>query len=73
MFVNKSNFVNTVYNNVSEPKSCDFEKETRPYPSGKVPGSYLGLTKEEQEMLLIKFVNDHPDDIYIREEKSCCG
>ena len=59
----KSKFVNTVYNNQSIPKGCDFEKEPRPYPSGHVPGSYLGLSRQEQESLLIKFLNYHPDDI----------
>ena len=45
-----------VYNNEDEPKSCDFNKETRPYPSGHVPGSYLGLSPAETKTLLMKFI-----------------
>ena len=65
-FNNKSNFnevLLNVYNNTNDPKSCDFEKEYRPYPSGHVTGSYLGLSRQEQHTLLINFVYDHPDYI----------
>ena len=57
----KSNFINQIaeqnYNNASVPTSCNFETENRPYPSGKIPGSYLGLSKQEQETLLKRFVD----------------
>ena len=46
-----------VYSNESIPKSCDFTDESRPYPSGNVPGSYLGLSPQEKETLLIRFVD----------------
>jgi len=46
-----------VYSNESKPKSCDFTDEYRAYPTGKVPGSYLGLSPQEKEMLLIRFVD----------------
>jgi hypothetical protein len=57
----KSSFNNDiaqqVYSNESTPKSCDFTDEFRPYPSGHVPGSYLGLSPQEKETLLIRFVD----------------
>jgi hypothetical protein len=46
-----------VYNNEDEPKSCDFKTETRPYPSGNLPGSYLGLSPAETNTLLMKFID----------------
>jgi len=46
-----------VYSNESIPRSCDFTNENRPYPSGKVPGSYLGLSPQERETLLKRFVD----------------
>ena len=36
-----------------------FKRNDRYYPMGKVPGSYLGLTKAEQDGLLINFINDN--------------
>jgi hypothetical protein len=33
-------------------------KDDRVYPEGKVPGSYLGLTKEEVNNLLPSFILD---------------
>lgn len=45
-----------VYNNEDEPKSCDFKTDTRPYPSGNLPGSYLGLSLAETKTLLMKFI-----------------
>ena len=53
----KSNFNEQVYSNESTPKSCDFTDQTRPYPSGNVPGSYLGLSPQEKQTLLIRFVD----------------
>ena len=65
----KSNFINQIaeenYNNQIDPPSCNFEIENRPYPSGKIPGSYLGLSKQEQETLLKRFVEYKvPSDEY---------
>ena len=61
---NKSNFqdtsliLNTQYSNEREPQSCNYsEGEDRPYPSGNVPGSYLGLTSSERKMLLMRFLD----------------
>ena len=36
--------------------SCNFNYENRVYPSGNIPGSYLGLNSSEKEMLLKKFI-----------------
>lgn len=49
--------LNTNYsNNGTSIPSCDFNNEERAYPSGNVPGSYLGLNPSEKEMLLKKFI-----------------
>lgn len=45
------------YDNQVNPPGCNLSVEDRPYPSGKVPGSYLGLSRQEKEMLLIKFLD----------------
>lgn len=44
------------YDNQVDPPACNYTLESRPYPSGKVPGSYLGLSPQEKKMLLIKFL-----------------
>jgi len=44
------------YTNQTEPTSCDFATEERVFPSGRIPGSYLGLTEQEKQTLLIKFL-----------------
>jgi hypothetical protein len=41
---------------INSPKSCDFKNEYRVYPSGKVPGIYLGLSQREKDTLFKKFV-----------------
>ena len=67
----KSSFNETVYSNESTPKSCDFTNESRPYPSGNVPGSYLGLSPQEKEMLLIRFVDyKEPNSEYTTFQES---
>jgi hypothetical protein len=50
--------VSTYTNEPSENmlKSCDFKNEYRVYPSGKVPGSYLGLSQREKDILFKRFV-----------------
>ena len=49
--------LNTNYtNNGTNIPSCDFNNEERVYPSGNIPGSYLGLNPSEKEMLLKKFI-----------------
>jgi len=49
--------LNTNYtNNGTNITSCDFNNEERVYPSGNIPGSYLGLNPSEKEMLLKKFI-----------------
>lgn len=40
------------------PQDC--KKNDRPYPQGKVPGSYLGLNKFETDGMLTKFINNAP-------------
>ena len=58
----KSGFIADIatqkYNNNAFPESCNFEKEMRIYPSGKVPASYLSLSDQERETLLKRFVDD---------------
>jgi hypothetical protein len=54
-FNKKSSFNFEVYSNQNQ--SCDLDISTRIYPSGNVPGSYLGLTPQERETLLIKFID----------------
>ena len=56
-FQDTSLILNTQYSNDKEPQSCNYSQEERPYPSGKVPGSYLGLTDSERKMLLLKFLD----------------
>ena len=61
-FVTKSKFnddiLKTNYdNNGTNVPSCNFQYETRVYPSGNVPGSYLSLSKSEKEMLLKRFID----------------
>jgi hypothetical protein len=49
--------LNTNYsNNGTSIPSCDFNYQNRVYPSGNIPGSYLGLNSSEKEMLLKKFI-----------------
>lgn len=55
----KSKFEKTyekTYDNQTNPPGCNFKYEDRPFPSGRVPGSYLGLSKQEQQNLLIQFL-----------------
>ena len=47
---------NKNYNTQKEPPSCDYNAQNRVYPSGKVPGSYLGLSNQEKENLLVRFL-----------------
>jgi hypothetical protein len=49
--------LNNQYSNEQEPQSCNYTKEDRTYPSGKVPGSYLVLTPSERKMLLMRFLD----------------
>ena len=62
-FHSKSQFtddiLNTNYtNNGTDIPSCNYTvNERRPYPSGKIPGSYLGLSPSEKEMLIVKFMD----------------
>ena len=56
-FGNIEQINNENYNSQTSPKSCDYQENYRPYPSGKVPGSYLGLSEQEKDMLLMKFLN----------------
>jgi hypothetical protein len=64
IYNSRSNFapVSTYTNEPSEnqPPSCDFKKEYRIYPSGRVPGSYLGLSERERATLFKRFV-EYPE------------
>jgi len=47
--------------NTYKPDGCNYNKENRVYPSGNVPGSYLGLSRQEKEMLLPDFIKEKND------------
>jgi len=49
-FTNISDLLNQNY------KECN--RENRVYPSGKVPGSYLGLTKAEKDNIFQSYVEN---------------
>jgi len=51
-----------VYTNDSLTPSCDFTHENRIYPSGNIPGSYLGLSNSEKNLLFTRFVEYQDDD-----------
>ena len=50
----KSGFTNFILNDNYTNKGCS--SENRVYPSGNVPGSYLGLTEAEKNGLLKDFI-----------------
>jgi hypothetical protein len=53
---NKFTELKSYSNNGTNIPSCNFNYENRVYPSGNIPGSYLGLNSSEKEMLLKKFI-----------------
>ena len=53
-FVQKSGFVADIANLNYTNQGCT--QENRVYPSGNIPGSYLGLTLAEQQGLLKDFI-----------------
>jgi len=58
-----SRFTNTgIYDisnqNYNTPNSCNFNVEYRTNPSGHLPASYLGLSQQEKDTLLLSFVNN---------------
>ena len=55
-FFNHSSFTNVRYN-CKDPLN-DSSKESRQFPSGHVPGSYLILTEAEKSELLHRFVEN---------------
>ena len=62
-FVQKSGFVgtiNSILNDNYNNQGCSMEN--RVYPSGKIPGSYLGLTQAERDNLLKLFINDNKNN-----------
>jgi hypothetical protein len=62
-FFQKSGFVsniNYILNGNYNNNGCS--RENRVYPSGKIPGSYLGLTQAERENLLKLFINDNKNN-----------
>ena len=54
VFVQKSGFVADIANINYNNQGCSMEN--RVYPSGKIPGSYLGLTEAERNGLLKDFI-----------------
>ena len=57
-YFKKSKFgdIKQIVSDVYSPASCNYNVDNRPYPSGKVPGSYLGLSEQEKQTALLKFV-----------------
>ena len=57
MTITKSGFVDDILNNNYGTIGCS--RENRVYPSGKVPGSYFGLTQAERDNLLKGFIKNN--------------
>ena len=53
----KSGFIGDILSSNYGSVGCT--KENRVYPSGKVPGSYLGLTQAERANLLKEFIDNN--------------
>ena len=53
----KSGFIGDILNTNYGSVGCS--KEDRAYPSGKVPGSYFGLTQAERDNLLKGFIDNN--------------
>lgn len=51
-------FVKSNFTQIDKTYECSDTSENRRFPSGHVPGSYLGLSKEESDELLRKFVDN---------------
>ena len=51
-------FVKSDFTQIDKKYECPDKSENRRFPSGHVPGSYLGLSKEENDELLRKFVDN---------------
>ena len=48
--------------------SCNYQEQTRVYPSGKIPASYLSLSPQERDTLLKRFVEDKLDNLFDESE-----
>lgn len=59
MYFQKSTFINQMYT-----APC-VNKDSRTFPSGNIPGSYLGLTSAERQNLLVDFITDNPNSFNI--------
>jgi hypothetical protein len=59
IFFNKSTFIDQIVNQNYNSTGCT--RENRSFPSGHLPGSYLGLTKAEQANILKKFIENNPN------------
>ena len=57
MTITKSGFVDDILNTNYGTTGCS--RENRAYPSGKVPGSYFGLTQAERDNLLKGFIKNN--------------
>lgn len=57
MAITKSGFVDDILNTNYGSTGCS--RENRAYPSGKVPGSYFGLTQAERDNLLKGFIKNN--------------
>lgn len=53
----KSTFIDDILTN----KYGNCTRDNRNYPQGKIPGSYLGLTRAEKEGLFVNFVLNDPN------------
>jgi hypothetical protein len=60
-YLKKSTFINQIVKDVYKPEDCSYVENNRVYPSGHVPGSYLGLSEQEKEYLLKRFIDEKPD------------
>jgi len=60
-YLKKSTFINQIVKDVYKPEDCSYVENNRVYPSGHVPGSYLGLSEQEKETLLKRFIDEKPD------------
>ena len=53
----KDTFIDSLLNDNYSKRGCT--RENRYYPTGKIPGSYLGLTEAERQGLLKDFINNN--------------
>ncbi len=48
------------FTNITDTYSgCDYKSNSLPFPSGNLPGSYLGLSSKEKDELLRRFIEEN--------------